>query len=136
MEARPFKDASYELKRAVQEAGAQAVPALREAAVQVRRLRSKALLCRVVCRVLCFCCRMPILHAAAVSCITSPCLQATGGRPRPGCSQTSPQQLAAEQAESLLASDGFARFLADALPRWGACNDGAMRQHAQPRLHE
>jgi hypothetical protein len=36
MEARPFKDAAYELRRAQLHAAAQAVPRLAEAAVQVR----------------------------------------------------------------------------------------------------
>lgn len=36
MEARPFKDANYELRKAQLEAAVQAVPRLQEAAVQVR----------------------------------------------------------------------------------------------------
>jgi hypothetical protein len=36
MEARPFKDASYELYRLLQDTGTQAVPELKDAAVQVR----------------------------------------------------------------------------------------------------
>lgn len=35
MEARPFKDANYDLRRAQMEAGVQAVPRLQESAVQV-----------------------------------------------------------------------------------------------------
>jgi hypothetical protein len=35
MEARPFKDANYELRKAQLEAAVQAVPRLQEAAVQV-----------------------------------------------------------------------------------------------------
>ncbi|WIA14707.1 hypothetical protein OEZ85_003200 [Tetradesmus obliquus] len=76
MEARPFKDANYELRKAQLEAAVQAVPRLQEAAVQ-----------------------------------------ATGGRPRPGSTQTVAQQLPGEQLEQLLGSQGFAGFLESVVPR-------------------
>eukprot|EP00775_Hariotina_reticulata_P012026 gene12026-12171_t len=76
MEARPFKDANYELHRMLQDTGAQAVPELKNAAVQ-----------------------------------------ATGGRPRPGSTQTAPRQLPVEQLDELLMSAGFNAFLEAVQPR-------------------
>jgi hypothetical protein len=43
-------------------------------------------------------------------------LQATGGRPRNSCVQTSPQSLPEGQAEELMAAPGFAAFLETVRP--------------------
>ncbi|KAF8061413.1 bifunctional 3-dehydroquinate dehydratase/shikimate dehydrogenase [Scenedesmus sp. PABB004] len=75
-EIAPFRDVTYDLRRATLDSGTQAVPRLREAAVQ-----------------------------------------ATGGRPRPGSTQTAPRELPAEEVDALLSSSGFATFLEAVRPR-------------------
>lgn len=63
------------------------------------------------------------------------CMQATGGRPRPGSTQTVAQQLPGEQLEQLLGSQGFAGFLESVVPRWEG-RSGTRVGQPQSLLHQ
>ncbi|KAF6260876.1 WD40-repeat-containing domain protein [Scenedesmus sp. NREL 46B-D3] len=87
MEARPFKDANYDL-RSAEAAGGGSAGARRTVWLQRQLWRLR--------------------HAST---------RATGGRPRPGSVQTAAQQLPVEHLEQLLGSQGFAGFLESVIPR-------------------
>ncbi len=72
-----------------------------------------------VCAV-CFAHVQPILHTSILDRTLNPawCLQATGGRPRPGSTQYVPRDLTAAEKQRIIKSKGFNDFLEHIRPRW------------------